>query len=155
MEGLLEFHFDVQLQEVEFDVSGGLEQGVVDDMAGLRGIGIKGIAELKGSVVEITLYALLGSPFSGTMRVLARIKQQEMVTLIDSGSTHNFLDEDMWVALNLPLSSKDTFEVQIANGAIIKTKGISYGVPLKVQGHTFKVALNIFPLGDCAVVLGT
>ena len=113
MEGLSEFHFDVQLQEVEFDVSGGLEQGVVDDMAGLRGIGIKGIAELKGNVVEITLYALLGSPFSGTMRVLARIKQQEMVTLIDSGSTHNFLDEDMWMALNLPLSSKDTFEVQI------------------------------------------
>ena len=58
-------------------------------------------------------------------------------------------------ALNLPLSSKDTFEVQIANGALIKTKGVSYEVPLKVQGHIFKVDLNILPLGDCAVVLGT
>ena len=61
----------------------------------------------------------------------------------------------MWKALKLPLSSKDTFEVQIANGALIKTKGVSYGVPLKVQGHIFKVDLNILPLGDCAVVLGT
>ena len=43
-----------------------------------------------------------------------------------------FLDEEMWKALDLPLSSKDTFEVQIANGALIKTKGVSYGVPLKV-----------------------
>ena len=155
MEGLPKFHSDVQLQEVESDVSSGLEQGVVEDMVGLRGSAIEGTAELKGSVVEITLYALLGSPSPSTMRILARIKQQEMVILIHSGSTHNFLDEDMWVALNLPLSSKDTFEVQIANGALIKTKGISYGVPLKVQGDTFKVDLNILPLGDCAVVLGS
>ena len=111
MEGLSEFHSDVQLEEVESDVSGRIEQGVVDDMVGLRGSGIEGTAELKGSVAEITLYALLGSPSPGKMRVLARIKQQEMVILIDSGSTHNFLDEDMWVALNLPLSSKDKFEV--------------------------------------------
>ena len=66
-----------------------------------------------------------------------------------------FLDEEMRKALNLPLSSKDTFEVQIANGALIKTKWVSYEVPLKVQGHIFKVDLNILPLGDCVVVLGT
>ena len=75
MEGLQEFHFDVQLQEVVSDVSSGLEQNVVEDMAGLRGNGIEGTAELKGSVAEITLYALLSSPSLGTMKVLARIKQ--------------------------------------------------------------------------------
>ena len=124
-------------------------------MAGFRGSGIEGTIELKGSVAEITLYALLGSPSPGTMRILARIKQQEMVILIDNGSTYNSLDKGMWKALNLPLLSLDTFEVQIANGALIKTKGISYGVPLRVKRHIFKVDLNILPLGDCAVVLGT
>ena len=74
-------------------------------MVGFKGSGIEGTAELKGSVTEITLYALLGSPSLGTMRFLVRIKQQEMVILIDSGSTCNFLDEGMWKALNLPLSS--------------------------------------------------
>ena len=137
------------------DDSDGMDQGAEEGMAGLRSIRIEGNAELKGSVAEITLYALLGSPSLGTMRVLARIKQQEMIILIDSGSTHNFLDEEMWKALKLPLSFKDTFEVQIANGALIKTKGVSYGVPLKVQGYIFKVDLNILPLGDCAIVLGT
>ena len=72
------------------DDSAATDQGVEEGMVGLRSIGIEGNAELKGSVAEITLYALLGSPSLGTMRVLARIKQQEMVILIDSGSTHNF-----------------------------------------------------------------
>lgn len=61
----------------------------------------------------------------------------------------------MWLALNFPLSSKETFEVQITNGALLRTKGISYRVPVKVQGHNFKVDLNILPFGDCVVVLGT
>ena len=78
-----------------------------------------------------------------------------MVILIGSASAHNFLDKAIWVALNYPLSSRDTFEAQIANGALLKTKGVSYGVPLNVQGHTFKVDLNILPLGDCAMVLVT
>lgn len=78
-----------------------------------------------------------------------------MVILIDSGCTNNFLYESMWLALILPLSSKDTFEVQMVNGAILRTKGVSYRVPLKVQGQTFKVDLNILPLDDCAVVFET
>ena len=41
---------------------------------------------------KITLYALIGSPSSNTIRVKGRIENQEMVTLIDSGSIHNFLD---------------------------------------------------------------
>ena len=56
------------------DDSAGTDQGVEEGMAGLRSIGIEGNAELKGSVAEIILYALLGSPSPGTMRVLARIK---------------------------------------------------------------------------------
>ena len=42
--------------------------------------------------VEITLYVLIGSPSSNTMMVKGKIKNQEVVSLIDSGSPHNFLD---------------------------------------------------------------
>lgn len=56
-----------------------------------------------------------------------------MVILIDSGCTNNFLDESMWLALILPLSSKDTFEVQMVSGAILRTKGVSYGSHLRFK----------------------
>ena len=55
-------------------------------------IGSEVPSDLVNSTAEITLYALLGSPSSSTMRVLGRINHQELVILIDTSSTHNFLD---------------------------------------------------------------
>ena len=65
---------------------------------------------------KITLYALLGSPSPGTMRIWGRINHHDMVILIDSGSTHNFLDEALWNLLKLPISTHDCFEVRVAMG---------------------------------------
>ena len=50
---------------------------------------------------KITLYALIGSPSSNTMRVKGRIENQEMVSLIDSGSIHNFLDASVLPSVQL------------------------------------------------------
>ena len=41
--------------------------------------------------VEITLYALVGSPIPGTMRVKRRIKTVSLVILVNSGISHNFI----------------------------------------------------------------
>ena len=46
---------------------------------------------------EISLYALVGSPSSQTMRVRGRIKNRDVVSFIDFGSTHNFLDATDWI----------------------------------------------------------
>ena len=43
----------------------------------------------------------------------------------------------------------------MANGAVIKTKGVCLGVSLWIQGHQFFVDLNVISLGGCDVVLGT
>ena len=80
--------------------------------------------------VEITLYALLGSPSLGIMRVLGRINHQEMIILIDISSTHNFLDTSMWMLLKLPLSIQDNFDVKIASKTMLKTKGACHEVDI-------------------------
>ena len=41
---------------------------------------------------EITLYALVGSPTPGTMRVKGKVQSVSLVILVDSRSTHNFID---------------------------------------------------------------
>lgn len=92
---------------------------------------VGGIETVKNNFTEITLYALLGSPSPGTMRVLGRNKHKEVVILIDSGTTHNFLDVSTWSALALPLSIKDTFEVKVANGSMLKTRCVSSRVSVK------------------------
>lgn len=111
--------------------------------------------QLSNQCTEITLYALLGSPSLGIMRVFGRINHRELVILIDTGSTHNFLDTSIWMMLKLPLSTKDSFEVKIANGTMVQTKGDSHSVKLKLQGQKFIMDLNVLSLGGCDVVLGT
>ena len=57
---------------------------------------------------KITLYALVGTPSPGTMRVNDKIKELRVISLIDSRSTHNFLD--LYVVMSLKLST-DTSNV--------------------------------------------
>ncbi|XP_075655198.1 uncharacterized protein LOC142625421 [Castanea sativa] len=73
---------------------------------------------------EITLYALVGSIASQTMRVKGRILNHEVL------------------------------EVKVADGSIVKTLGVCHGVPMVIQGNKFVVDLNVLHLGGCAVVLG-
>ena len=80
--------------------------------------------------VEITLYALVGSPSPKTMRVRSKIKELGLVSLIDSGSTHNFLDLFVVLTLKLQIETSQMREVKVANGAVIKTKGVCPSVSL-------------------------
>ena len=104
---------------------------------------------------EITLYALVGCPTSKTMRVREKIKKQEVVSLIDFGSTHNFLDASVLPRLQLQLDTFRVLEVKVANGIIIKTLGSCLGVTITIQGYQFVIDFNVLHLGGCEVVLGT
>ena len=75
--------------------------------------------------------------------------------LIDTGSTHNFVDAAMISMLHLPLKPSVTFEVKVASGASIRTQGVCSNVKVAMQGHVFAVDLNALALGDCELVLGT
>ena len=45
--------------------------------------------------VEITLHALTRTPTPGTMRTNGRINGSRLVILIDTGSTHNFVNASL------------------------------------------------------------
>ena len=105
--------------------------------------------------VEITLYALVGNPTSNTMRIKGWIQNHDVVSLIDSGSTHNFLDVAVLPVLHLQLDTSQILEVRVADGTVLKTLGSCHRVTITLQGHRFVVDFNILHLGGCEVVLGT
>ncbi|KAL4607501.1 hypothetical protein ACB092_09G179000, partial [Castanea dentata] len=73
---------------------------------------LEGLYPFQGtsSKAEITLYALLGSPSLGTMRIKGRINDHWVVILIDTSSTHNFLDAAILSRLHLPVDPTVSFE---------------------------------------------
>ena len=72
---------------------------------------------------DITLYALLGSPSPSTMRVLGQIRGHWVVILLDTGSSHNFLDTVLVRTLKLAMDTTRILKVKVANGDLIRTKG--------------------------------
>ena len=72
---------------------------------------------------KISLHALSGWTTYKTMRVMAKIGHYEMVVLIDSGSTHNFISEKVANMLQLPVVPTDSFNVKVANGGPLKCQG--------------------------------
>ena len=80
-------------------------------------------AELKEEKAEITLCALLGSTSPSTMRVIAILNGQKNVILLDTGSTHNFMDGTLAKTLKLSTDVESNFGVRVANGQVIRTLG--------------------------------
>ena len=81
---------------------------------------------------EITLYALVGSPSPGTMRIEGKIQRQYLVILIDTGSTHNFLDARLCSSLKLAIDLALAFDVKIANGATVRKLGAYQDLQVQV-----------------------
>ena len=112
-------------------------------------------SEPKMAKAKITLYALLGSPSPGTMRIKGKINGHWFIIFIDTRSTHNLIDAAMVSVLHLPLDSSLTFKVKVANGASIRKKRVCSNVKVAMQGRVFAVDLNALALGDYELVLGT
>jgi len=58
-----------------------------------------------GELLGISLHALAGSPAPRTMRLMGKMGAQMVVVLIDTGSTHSFMDPNIARKASLPIHS--------------------------------------------------
>jgi len=65
---------------------------------------------------EISLHALPGLVNSKTNRVEGKVRNHRLMVLIDSGSTHNFLDEKITKKLGCIAINMQPLTVIVANG---------------------------------------
>jgi hypothetical protein len=103
---------------------------------------------------KISLNAITGTSNSKTMRIVGIIRFHRVVVLIDSGSTHNFVDSKLAVSLGIHPQLYDGIKVQIANGQEMASPECSREVEVKLQGIVVKKDLFILPLAGCDAVLG-
>ena len=101
------------------------------------------------------MYALTGTPTPGTMRVMGKVNGSGLVILIDTGSTHNFVDASLASGLQLRVDVSKILEVKVANGYVVKTQGFCCSVPVCIEGVKFFIQFHVLSLGGCDVVLGT
>ena len=78
--------------------------------------------------VELSLNSVVDLTTPGTMKIKGMIGSKEVIILVDSGATHNFLSLDLVQQLALPLTTTTSYGVMMGTGISVKGKDICRGV---------------------------
>nr|GLL29689.1 hypothetical protein KK1_029709 [Ipomoea trifida] len=103
---------------------------------------------------EISLHALEGITGPRTFRLHASINRQPFTTLIDTGSSHNYLQPRLANFLHLPIDRTTQFPVVVGNGEKIHSEGTCPHVKFEMQGAEFEADFHVLEFAGADAILG-
>lgn len=96
----------------------------------------------------------MGHMVPSTLKIIGSINGQEMIVLVDGGSTNNFLQSCLAIHLNQVIQPSSHRCVTIVNSKTLTCGSESSGVLLRMGEATFIVDLLLLPIYGANVVLG-
>lgn len=96
--------------------------------------------------MEISIHAISGYPSNNGMRLLGKIGTLLVEILVDSCSTHNFLDPLVIQTAKLKIQKDSRLHVKVANGDKMLSKGKCEEV-IKIHGNKFSIPFHVLTLG--------
>ena len=130
---------------LEGDKEEGLDEEEGEEVEGFRETG----GEDDG---EISLHALKGITNNRIIKVEGKVKEGSLLILINSGSTHSFLDESTTKKLKCPLTSTLPLSVIVANGNQVLSNSACLGLMWEMQEEKFEANLKLLQLRGCDVL---
>jgi len=100
-------------------------------------------------ILKISFHAISRTNHPQTIRVIGKLKSQDITVLIDGGSTHNFLDQSVVSRLGLPMMREKKFQVMVANHEKIACSGRCLGLTMIIQGCTIQTVFYMLPVAAC------
>ena len=102
----------------------------------------------------ISLSAITGIRAPATMQLRVRCGGQDLVALLDSGSTHNFISGAAASRTGLAFGDSKGAHVVVANGDRVACRGLARRLPIQVGGEEFYIDCYSIPLDAYDMVLG-
>jgi hypothetical protein len=102
----------------------------------------------------ISLNALTGFSAPQTLKLIGYIKQQKVIILVDSGSTHNYIHCHIAHETHCYIHAVNNFQIMIANGGSMKCGGCCENVCLQISDYHLKSHMFSIDMGGCDIVLG-
>ncbi|KAL0351495.1 UNVERIFIED_CONTAM: hypothetical protein Scaly_1538200 [Sesamum calycinum] len=103
---------------------------------------------------HILVNVMTGVHNFNAMRVTGCCKGKAIHILIDTGSTHNFVDFQVARRLGCKLEATDLFPVAVANGNRVYSTHRCKTFNWRMQGVDVVTEVMTLPLGGCDIVLG-
>ncbi|XP_076957283.1 uncharacterized protein LOC143632734 [Bidens hawaiensis] len=103
---------------------------------------------------KISIHALTGIPSYFTMKITGSIGTRTLHILVDSRSTHNFIDQKLATKLNICTQQMKSMKVTVANGNQLTCMSMCRDFKWMMQGTWFSADVLVIPLESYDMVLG-
>nr|GEW21105.1 hypothetical protein [Tanacetum cinerariifolium] len=103
---------------------------------------------------QISIHALTGLPSYSTMRVKGTMGTRQLHILIDSGSTHDFINTSLAQKLRCEVKNIPTLNAGVANGHKLTCTQICPKFHWLMQGYWFSIEVLLVPLDSYDMILG-
>uniref|UniRef100_A0A803PCQ5 Ty3/gypsy retrotransposon protein n=1 Tax=Cannabis sativa TaxID=3483 RepID=A0A803PCQ5_CANSA len=104
--------------------------------------------------VQVSFQSVAGLSTNSTMKLKGNLGTKEVVILIDSRATHNFISKALVSKLNIPISETKAYKVTLGNGDAMNCEGICKNLNLHFQGVDVWDNFLPLPLGSADIILG-
>jgi hypothetical protein len=104
--------------------------------------------------MALSAHAVNGNDSPRTIRIVGNLYGHQPLTLIDSGSSSNFISEQMATAFPNWSPLQKPVQVRVANGASIHCTHELKQQQIYIQGHSFLLDLKILPQKCYDVIIG-
>jgi len=112
--------------------------------------------EIQHEVMEAICLSALSGSNQGVNAILVKgsVKNRVLAVLIDSGSTHSFIDEQAVSETGYVAEYSSPMKVTVVDGNYVMCHTSCPNFSWKMGGKSFKENLRIIKLGGCDLVLG-
>jgi len=104
--------------------------------------------------IGISLAAITGINTEDTLRLSIRVAVVQLQALVDTGSTHTFIHEEVARRLGLLIEHRPGISVKVANGDRVTSPGVCKGTKIGIGKDTFTIDCFALPLDGFDIVLG-
>ncbi|XP_031256097.1 uncharacterized protein K02A2.6-like [Pistacia vera] len=108
----------------------------------------------EGNDLALSMNSIVGITSDKTLKVKGQIRGSEVVVLVNSGASHNFISLELVERLGIAVEKGKIFGVMVGNGVTVKGEGVCRQVTLDVQGIQIRQDFFSFELEGADIVLG-
>ncbi|CAA7023067.1 unnamed protein product [Microthlaspi erraticum] len=105
-------------------------------------------------LMELSLFSFLGIDSPTTTKLWGKIGSVEVVVMLDSGATHNFIDPVMQKKLQLKPVRDKRQEILLGTGITVTGSGVCKDAEFNLQGVDYMADFIVLELGNVDIILG-
>ncbi|KZV29106.1 hypothetical protein F511_06601 [Dorcoceras hygrometricum] len=94
--------------------------------------------------LELPLFSISGMNQPQTLKLRRRIKDEEVVVMVDSGASHNFVSRALMEKLGLGIDETVRFGVCLGNGGRIQCQGLCRNLQVELGAYTATITGHLF-----------